>query len=156
MAKEMIVEQSVIINQPKQKVYDYLKFCKNQEYFSVWKMGDPNKQTTATGVDGTEGFVYTWDSSVKNVGAGSQKIIRLVEGESIEYVINFLRPMKNIGNAGFIIESLDQNQSKVTWDFKCPTKFPMSLFTSIFRKMLGKDLAKSLQNLKAILEKEGS
>ena len=151
----MIIVQSVIINKPRQKVYNYLKFCKNQEYFSVWNMADSNKQTTATGIDGTEGFVYTWDSTLKNVGAGSQKIIRLTEYERIEYVINFLRPMKNVGHASFILELIDNNTTKVIWDFKSPAKFPMSLFTGLFRKMLGKDLAKSLQNLKAILEKEG-
>lgn len=154
MAKEMMVEQSVIINIAKQKVYNYLKFCKNQENFSVWNMADPNKKTTATGTDGTEDFVYSWDSTQKSVGAGSQQIIRLAEGESIDYVINFLRPMKNVGHAGFRLESSGNNQTKVTWTFKSPTKFPMSLFKGLFIKMLSKDLAKSLQNLKAILEKE--
>ena len=155
MAKEMIVEQSVIINIPSQKAYNYLKFCKNQENFSVWNMADPGKKTTATGTDGTEGFVYTWDSNQKSVGAGSQQFVKLVEGKSIEYVINFLRPMKNIGHAGFKLESLINNQTTVTWTFRSPTKFPMSLFKGIFIKMLSKDLAKSLQNLKGILEKEG-
>jgi uncharacterized protein YndB with AHSA1/START domain len=153
MAKEMQLEKSIIINQPSQSVFAYLKLTMNQEYFSVWNMTDPNKATTTNGIDGTVGFVYSWDSKNKNVGAGSQKIIGISEGNKIEYEITFLRPMKNIGNSSFTIESINDTQTKVTWDFKCPTKFPMSLFKGMFQKMLGKDISKSLENLKNNLEK---
>ena len=153
MAKEMIIEKSIVINKPIQEVFNYLKFCRNQEHFSVWNMSDPTKQTTETGIDGTVGFVYTWDSKIKNVGAGSQQITKIEDRKSIEYVITFLRPMKNIGNASFILVQIKNNETKVSWEFKSPTKFPMSLFKSFFQKMLGKDLAKSLENLKVILEK---
>ncbi|MBK8682406.1 MAG: hypothetical protein IPN31_10985 [Bacteroidetes bacterium] len=60
--------------------------------------------------------------------------------------------MKNTAQSKFIIESVSENQTKVSWDFRGPTKFPMSLFKGLIAKMLGKDIAKSLENLKAKLE----
>ncbi len=153
MAKEMIVEKSITINRSSQEVFNFLRITKNQELFSVWNMKDPGKETTSTGTDGTEGFVYTWNSKDKNVGAGSQKITKITDGQRIEYELNFERPMKNTGTSKFIIESLSADQTNVIWDFRGPTRFPMSLFTGIIKKMLGKDIAQSLENLKVKLEK---
>lgn len=152
MAKEMILEKSIVISKPVQEVYDFLKITRNQETFSVWNMKDPGKATTATGTDGTEGFLYAWDSKDKSVGAGSQQITRLVEGQRIDYALKFERPMKNTGTSAFILESLGAGQTRVTWDFRGPTKFPMSLFAGMIKKMLGKDIVQSLENLKKKLE----
>jgi hypothetical protein len=152
MGKEMIIEKSITINKLGQDVFNFLKITKNQETFSVWNMKDPLKDTTSSGVDGTEGFTYSWNSKNKNVGAGSQTITKLIDGHRIEYDLQFERPMKNTGTSKFILESLSSNQTKVTWDFRGPTKFPMSLFIGLFKKMLGKDIAQSLENLKRKLE----
>ena len=153
MAKEMVVEKSIIIGKPSQEVFNLLKITKNQEKFSVWNMKDQHKETTSTGTDGTVGFIYTWNSKNNNVGAGSQKIITLVEGKHIEYDLIFERPMKNSAKSKFDIQSVSSDQTKVTWSFIGPTKFPMSLFKGIFQKMLGKDMSQSLENLKLLLEK---
>lgn len=154
MAKDMIVEKSVIINQPKQMVFDYLKYSKNMNNYSVWNMADPNQKTESTGTDGTIGFIYKWDSKMKNVGAGEQEIVNIIQGEQIEYELRFERPMKNIGYSKFLLSETGDNQTMVIWDFRGPTKFPMSLFTGFFRKILGKDISLSLQNLKTILDSQ--
>jgi uncharacterized protein YndB with AHSA1/START domain len=153
MASEMIVEKSVVIDQPKDVVFDYLKYSKNMDHYSVWNMKDPDKKTEYSGKDGTVGFVYKWDSTDKSVGAGEQKIANIVKGERIEYEMKFERPMKNVGTSKFLISAINDKQTMVTWDFRGPTKFPMSLFKWIFQKMLGKDLMMSLENLKKVLEK---
>ncbi len=152
MAKEMIVERAVTINKNSSDVFQYLKICRNQEYFSVWNMKDPNKKTHCEGIDGTVGFFYSWDSKEKSVGAGSQTIAQIVEGESITFNLVFERPMKNTGTSTFTITSLAAAQTKVSWAFRGPTKFPMSLFTGLIQKMLGKDIAMSLDNLKKNFE----
>ena len=152
MAKEIVVEKSILIDKPFNQVFDFLKTTKNQEFFSVWNMKDPNKETTSEGIDGTEGFIYSWDSKNNSVGAGSQKIIKIVDGKLIEYELKFERPMKNTGISKFLIESTKTNQSKVVWCLNSATKFPMSLFKRMFQKMLGKDISKSLENLKGVLE----
>jgi hypothetical protein len=154
MPTKLFVEKSIEINRLKQELYDFLKLCKNQDHFSVWNMADPGKSTSFSGEDGTEGFVYSWDSTVKNVGAGSQEISKLVEGESIEFALRFEKPMKNTGTSTFILTETGPSLTNVIWNFSGPTKFPMSLFKGMFQKMLGKDLAKSLDNLKLLMEKK--
>lgn len=149
----MIVEKSITIDKPSREVFDFLKITKNQETFSVWNMKDPAKETSSSGIDGTEGFTYSWNSKNKRVGAGSQKITRVTNDQVIEYDLIFERPMKNTGTSKFIVESIVANQTKVTWEFRGPTKFPMSLFAGAIKKMLGKDIAQSLENLKTKLEK---
>ena len=150
----MKIEKSIEIHKSSKLVFDYLRITKNQDNFSVWNMNDPDMKKTHQGKDGTVGFIYSWDSTMKNVGAGEQEITGIEEGKSIDYAIRFFRPMKNTGKSKFQITSLGEERSSVGWIFDSPSKFPMSLFSPIFKKMLGKDLEKGLNNLKSILEKQ--
>lgn len=154
MASEMVIEKSVTINKPREAVFGYIKFARNMDHYSVWNMADPEKKTSYTGTDGTVGFTYRWDSKNKNVGAGEQEIVSIAEGKSIAFELRFERPMKNVGSSKFVLSDAGNGQTKVMWDFRGPVKFPMSLFKGMFQKMLGKDIAKSLDNLKELLEKE--
>jgi uncharacterized protein YndB with AHSA1/START domain len=153
MAKEMLVEKSIIIDKPLAQVFDYLRYTMNQNDFSVWNMKDPGKKTEVSGVDGTVGFIYSWDSKDKTVGAGSQEITSITEGKSITYKLAFERPMKNVAQSGFYLRDLGNEQTEVKWEFRGPTKFPMSLFKGFLQNMLGKDMDKSLTNLKNVLDK---
>ena len=153
MARDLFVKKSILVNRPRKEVFEYLKYSRNQDEFSVWNMKDPNRKVEVKGIDGTIGHIYSWDSATdKNVGAGSQEITKIVAEERIEYKLRFERPMKNVADSKFVLREISNNQTEVIWDFTGPTKFPMSLFKSIFEKMLGKDLSKSLDNLKARLE----
>ena len=150
----MKIEKSITINRSSGFVFEYLKLTKNQDHFSVWNMSDPDMKKTHTGTDGTLGFIYSWDSTMKNVGAGEQEITAIEEGKSIDYEVRFFRPMQNTGKTKFVITGIGNDSTSVAWIFESPSKFPMSLLTPIFRKMLGKDIEKGLINLKTILEKE--
>jgi hypothetical protein len=150
----MKIEKSLDITRSSKEVFDYLKFTKNQDNFSVWNMTDPSMKKTYQGTDGTVGFVYCWDSANKNVGAGEQEITEIEEGKSIGYEIRFFRPMQNTGISSFLINSKGKNLTNVLWTFESPSKFPFSLLSPIFKRMLGKDLEKGLGNLKVLLEKK--
>lgn len=150
----MRIEKTVFINRNLTEVFDYLKHTKNQDQFSVWDMKDPNSKKTSSGIDGTKGFVYTWDSADKSVGAGVQEIVNIEEGNRIDYQIQFSRPMKNVADSSFVLNKINDTNTSVTWTFQSPTKFPMSLFAPILKNMLGKQLNQSLQNLKGLLEKK--
>lgn len=149
----MKIEKSVEINVSSELVFNYLKITANQDNFSVWNMADPAMKKQYQGKDGTVGFIYSWDSSMKNVGAGAQEITGIEDGKSIEYSVRFSRPMQNTAKIKFQITREAENRTVVAWIFDSPSKFPMSLLSPIFKKMLGKDLEKGLINLKAILEK---
>jgi uncharacterized protein YndB with AHSA1/START domain len=150
----MKIEKSIEINRSPALVFEYLKQTKNQDNFSVWNMADPDMKKKYKGTDGTVGFMYSWDSTNKNVGAGEQEITGIDEGKSIDYTIRFFRPMQNTGKTNFRIAGTGDKGSTVTWKFESPSKFPMVLFSPIFKVILGKDLQKGLVNLKRILEKQ--
>ena len=149
----MRIEKSIEVNRESKELYEYLKLTKNQDNFSVWNMADPTMKKEYRGTDGTVGFIYGWDSANKNVGAGEQEITGLEEGKSISYEIRFSRPMQNTGKSQFLISAKKNNLTTVTWIFESPSKFPYSLFSPIFKRILGKDIEKGLHNLKDLLEK---
>lgn len=154
--KEYAVEREVTINKPKQEVFDYVKMVKNQDNYSVWNQKDPNSKKSATGTDGTVGFIYAWDSDNKDVGKGEQEIKKISEGERVDFELRFERPFKATDNAYMTTEDAGENQTKVRWGFNGKMPYPMNLFLLFMDmdKMLGGDLQSGLDNLKTILEKQ--
>jgi hypothetical protein len=154
MGKDMVIEKNITISRPLQPVFDYIKFVKNHDNFSVWAMMDPEMKKEYRGTDGQTGFVFAWDSSrKKNVGAGEQEIKKIDEGKSIEHELRFIRPMQDVAIAKFNFEPASANQTKVQWGFYSKMKFPMNAMMPLFKNMLGKQLEKGLQTLKTVLEK---
>lgn len=147
------IQREIIINAPKQKVFDYLKHIKNQDHFSKWVMTDPNMKKTFIGTDGTVGFIYGWEGN-KQAGKGEQEIKGIKEGERLDLEVRFEKPFEAIALTPFTTEAVSDNQTKVTWSTTSAMKYPMNvmmLFMNI-EAMLGKDMEISLNNLKGILE----
>jgi len=142
----------ILINAPRQKVFDYLKQIKNQDNFNKWVMMDPNMKREFKGTDGTVGFIYAWNGN-KEAGEGEQEIKAIDEGKSIEMEIRFVRPLAGIAHAKMTTESISDNQTKVTWTTAAPMKYPLNIMLSMIVKMLEKDMATSLTTLKNIFEK---
>ncbi len=78
--KEYVVEREVTINKPKEAVFDYVKYLKNQDNYSKWVRMDPNIKKDFRGTDGTVGFVYAWNGNEK-AGKGEQEIKNITQGE---------------------------------------------------------------------------
>jgi hypothetical protein len=150
----MKIEKSIEIGRSSKEVFEYLKYTRNQDNFSVWNMADPSMKKDYRGTDGTVGYIYSWDSTNKNVGAGEQETIGIDEGKKILYELRFFRPMRNVGKSYFLINGKGEYSTSVVWIFDSPSKFPYSLLAPLFKKMMGKDLEKGLTNLKTILEKK--
>lgn len=146
------VRRELVINAPKQEVFNYLKHLKNQDNFNIWVMADPTAKKEFTGEDGTKGFIYAWNGS-KKAGEGAQEITKLVEGELIATEIRFVRPFAAIAFADYKLESVSDNQTKVTWNNASTMKYPLNIMIPMVEKMLAKDMDTSLANLKKILEK---
>ena len=150
----MKIEKSIEISRNSGEVFDYLKYTRNQDNFSVWNMADPTMKKDYRGADGTVGYIYSWDSTNRNVGAGEQEITGIDEGKKISYELRFLRPMRNVGKSFFIINGKGDSSTSVVWTFDSPAKFPFSLLAPVMKMIMGKDLEKGLTNLKTILEKK--
>jgi uncharacterized membrane protein len=154
MKNEFNVSREITIEKSKQEVWDYTKYLKNQNEWSVWASMDPNMKVSFTGEDGTVGFVSAWESPLDSVGKGEQEITKIDEGKRIDYELRFLEPMAATNYAFMTFDSLDVNQTKVTWGFSGKMPYPMNAIMLVvnFDEMLGKDFSQGLANLKSKLE----
>jgi len=89
VSKDMAAEREITINKPRQEVFSYLKLLKNQNEFSKWATMDPAMKTAYSGVDGSVGFVYAWDSEKSDVGKGEQEIKKITENERIDFELSY-------------------------------------------------------------------
>jgi hypothetical protein len=153
--KDYALERDIVINRPKQEVFDYIKFLKNQDVYSKWNQMDPYMISTYTGTDGTVGFISAWEGD-KNVGKGEQEIVRIVEGERVDTQLRFIEPFESVSDAYMITESLGDDQTRVIWGFSGRMSYPMNLFLLIMdmEESIGADYDYGLQKLKDILETE--
>ncbi len=154
-AKAYTIEQATVIDKPLQPVFDYVVLLKNSNYWSKWVMTDPNMTKTYKGTDGTVGAVYAWDSENKQVGAGEQEIIKINPGQRIDFEVRFIRPFAGKSYAWITTVALNPNQTEVTWALSGTLNYLMRIMHMLLnlKKVLGKDMAISLANLKTILEK---
>jgi len=152
---EYAVVRETTINQPKEMVFEYVKYLKNQNNFSVWSQMDTTMKKGFVGTDGTVGCYATWDSENEDVGKGEQEITKITEGERIDFELRFLKPFEATDNAYFMTESVDDNQTKIQWGFDGKMNYPMNLMLLLMdmEEMLAPDLEKGLANLKELLEK---
>ncbi|MES2330444.1 MAG: SRPBCC family protein [Bacteroidota bacterium] len=155
LSEDYTIETDIVINRPRPDVYNYLKFLKNSEHYNKWVMTDPNLRKEYIGTDATVGFVYKWDSDMKEVGQGEQEIKGLNENEKIDYEIRFFKPFKNVCGSSLVTKAVGDAQTNVHFSFYGKRNFPMRIFHFLFnlRKVLQRDLHASLVNLKNVLEK---
>ena len=153
---EYVISREIVINKGIHEIYDYIRFLSNMEHYNKWMMIDPDARVKKSGIDGSVGAKYAWDSDNKQVGKGEQQIIQLVPDESVDMEIRFEKPMKGISKAKFTLFPESGNATKVTWAFygyDMPYQARLMHTLLNLQKMLGKDMQTSLSNLKTIMER---
>ncbi|MFH6998909.1 SRPBCC family protein [Flavobacterium sp. FlaQc-57] len=155
MPKNYAIEREITINKPVDTVFNYVKYLKNQNQFSVWANIDPKMKSTYKGTDGTVGSISAWESDVKEVGVGEQEITKITEGKRIEFALRFKKPMDDTAVGFMSTESVSGNQTKVKWGISGVIPYPMNIMLPMMKmdQMIGNDLQKGLENLKDKLEK---
>ncbi|HVF81982.1 MAG TPA: SRPBCC family protein [Flavisolibacter sp.] len=153
--KDMDAVREVTINKPKQEVFNYVKYLKNQEAYSKWEKMDPAMKKEYRGTDGTVGFVSAWDSEKGEVGKGEQEIKGIAEGERLDTELRFIEPMESTATSSITTETVSPNATKVKWAFHGKMNYPFNLMGVFMNmeKMIGDDFQTGLNNLKTVLEK---
>jgi len=148
------VENEILIQQPKAVVFDYVKSLRNQDKFSKWANIDPNIKKSYSGTDRTAGFVSAWESDHPEVGKGEQEIIKITEGQRIDFEFRFFEPFAGVYSGYMITEAVSAAETKVRWGFGGRMDYPFNLMllTSSFQNTMKKDFGIGLQNLKEQLE----
>lgn len=155
MPKDYAIQREITINKPADSVFNYVKYLKNQNQFSVWANIDPKMKSTYKGTDGTVGSISAWESNIKEVGVGEQEIIKITEGKRIDFALRFKKPMEDTAVGFMSTEAITANQTKVKWGINGVFPYPMNIMMPMMNMdtMIGKDLDKGLENLKAQMEK---
>ena len=153
--KTYSLKREVKIGKPLQEVFNFLRYLRNQEYFSKWVMMDPNMKKEFRGTDGSVGFVYAWDGN-KQAGKGEQELKGISEGERIDVEVRFIKPFEGIAKTPFTTKSISENETLVTWGMTSTLKYPMNLMLLFMNmdKLLGKDLENKPVNLEKDFRKK--
>jgi hypothetical protein len=151
LKKEHYVKREIIINAPRQKVFDYIKLLKNQDEFNKHAKAGADRKREFKGTDGTVGYIYAW-SGDKNAGVGEKEIKNIIEGKRIETEIRFVKPMRATASIIMDTESLSDDQTKVYWSNAGILNYPFNIMIPMMEKHVSKDMDISLSSLKNILE----
>lgn len=154
--KEYSFERETSIKRSKPEVFDYIKLLKNQDNFSKWASMDPAMKKEYIGIDGVRGFKWAWDSEKKDVGKGVQEIVKITEGERVDWRLHFIKPFDGYADTYMTVDAVTPSETKVRWGFHSSMKYPMNIMLLFMDmdNMIGDDLAIGLNNLKEILEKK--
>ncbi|MDX6189445.1 SRPBCC family protein [Flavobacterium sp. Fl-318] len=154
MPRNYAVEREIIIHKPVDSVFSYVRYLKNQNEFSVWANIDPKMKLTYKGTDGSVGALSAWESKVKEVGVGEQEITKITEGKRLDFALRFKEPMNDTAVGFMSTESLAADQTKVKWGINGVIPYPMNIMLPFMKmdQMIGNDLQKGLDNLKAKME----
>lgn len=152
--KEYKIERAIIIDQPVERVFDYVRYLQHQTSYNKWWMIDLNAVREMKGNDGSVGCVVSWDSENKQLGKGEQEIKSMVINSRIDQEIRFVKPFKTVSQIILYTDAITDDITRFRWVFMGKNQFPMNLMNVMMDKLLGKDLEESAAKLKEILEKE--
>lgn len=155
MPKDYSITREITIDKPSDSIFNYVKYLKNQNEFSVWANIDPKMKTTYKGTDGTVGSISAWESQVKEVGVGEQEITKITDGKRLDFALRFKVPFEDTAVGFMSTDAITPNQTKVKWGINGVMPYPMNIMMPFMKmdQMIGNDLQKGLQNLKIKMEK---
>lgn len=155
LKKEYQIVREITIARPKQEVFSYIKFLKNQNEYSYYNRKDPENLKSYSGTDGEVGFTYSWKSKIASIGTGTQTISKIIEGEEIRCNIQFTKPLPLKSVASIKLTALNESETRVTWTFSSVYQFPLNIIIYFvdLEKLIGNDIASSLGTLKQNLER---
>jgi len=153
--KEYSVERTVIVDAPKELVFNYVKYWRNWHYWSPWLETDSTMTVTIEGTDGEVGSIYKWNGDPKLTGSGELINTGVTKYSEMTARIRFIEPFPGEAD-GYVRLSDEDGSTKVAWGMYGKDKFPWnipSLFMDI-DAMVGKDYERGLELLKMKCEDE--
>jgi ribosome-associated toxin RatA of RatAB toxin-antitoxin module len=151
--KEFDISRTVVINRPKEEVYNLVRQLKKEPLWMPWFQENFNGIYKHKGEDGKLNAMLYWKAN-KKFFEGTQKIVKLNQGKIVETRIMFVKPFKMIVLEYKGLKDLDANSTKMVWGIRGALSFPFSVIALMqpVDKTYGPDLEKGLQNIKALLE----
>lgn len=145
-------EKSMVMNAPKEKVWQQIASMKSFNEWNPWIKLDKNMTINYSGTSGEVGDKYCWDSKNNDAGAGCQEIKELVANEKQKTEMLFKRPFEGQAISDIVLTS-EGNSTKVTWSMDTEQETWMKIMRPMMDYQMGKSYEEGLNNLKALVEK---
>lgn len=147
-------EKNILIRAPRSNVWGHVNSLGAINSWNPWLDRDPGVSQSITGIDGTPGATYAWDSKNKNVGAGRQTIVGVNAPSEMTTRIEFLRPFKGLAEAYIRLEE-ERGSTRAIWGIESSTPYPMNIMKlfGVIEKNMNRDFGKGLGKLKTMCEK---
>ncbi len=146
------VSRTATINAPADRIFGLINDFHKWASWSPFEKLDPAMTKTFSGPESGPGSSYSWTGN-KKAGAGSMTISSATPSSSVGIAMAFLKPFKSESTVQFSIEPSGA-ANQVTWTMSGKNQLfsrVMSVFMSM-DKMIGKDFAEGLSNLKRVAE----
>lgn len=147
------VQRAMSIKAPPEKIFALISDLRGWGAWSPYEKKDPAMKRTYGGPAAGKGAVYEWDGD-RNVGKGRMEIMDAIAPSKIVIKLDFISPFEAHNTATFTMEP-QGDTTNVTWAMDGPSPFIAKVMGTVFDmdKMIGKDFADGLANLKAIAKK---
>lgn len=150
---EFRVQRSISIDAPAARIFESIDSFHRWPAWSPWEKMDPAMQRTHSGATSGKGAIYEWQGNNK-VGQGRMEIMESNAPRRIVIKLDFFKPFEAHNTAEFILTPQGDERTEVSWSMSGPTPFVgkiMHVFMNM-DKMVGKDFATGLANLKTVNE----
>jgi uncharacterized protein YndB with AHSA1/START domain len=152
--KRYDISRTMVINAPRDVVFSYVRQLRKHPLWVPWFSKYPKTVLKHKGEDGKLGAAIYWKGENKEVGEGTQKIIKVKHPRVFETRVLFVKPVKVSMLTYFAAKELEPGKSKVVWGIRGNLPFPLSVMSLFYSpdRLMGKDIEKGLINLKARME----
>jgi hypothetical protein len=146
------VKRAQSIQAQADRIFPLIGDFHNWASWSPYEKLDPAITKTFSGAPSGKGAIYNWAGNSK-AGEGRMEIVEAAAPSKIRIKLDFLKPFEGHNTAAFTLEA-NGPATNVTWAMYGPVPFMMKVMSIFFSmdKMLGKEFAAGLANLKAIAE----
>ncbi|TRO66643.1 SRPBCC family protein [Christiangramia sabulilitoris] len=151
--KDYDVSRTVVINKPREEVFNFVRQLKKQPLWNPLFNRDTNAVLKYKGEDGKVGASFYWKGNSK-VGEGIQRIVKTKQGRVFETKVLFVKPVKVNALTYVGVKELESEKTKMVWGTRGQLPFPLTIISIFYspEKALGEKFDEGLRELKQILE----
>ncbi len=148
--KHFYFEKSIVINAPKEKVWQHAGSLKGFNTWNPFIKLDKNVVITYTGNTGEVGEAYHWKGN-DQVGEGKQTVVEAIPNEKLTSSLHFIKPWEGDAKGSFILTP-EGSGTKVTWTMENELQPMMKLMKPMMKSQIGKTFGQGLEDLKKLSE----
>lgn len=149
-SKDYHFEKSIVINAPKEKVWQHVGSLRAFNEWNPFAKADKNIAITYSGTSGTVGESYHWKGN-DEVGEGEQTVTGIVPNEKMTNKLHFIKPFEGDATGSFILTQ-EGSGTKVTWTMDNELNTMMKIMKPMMDSQMGKMFGQGLDDLKKIAE----